>query len=110
MQRLIGAAVLAIVLSGCSAPLKKHADSGDDSSSPACTKVWQDGATLPKDYQGCTRPDGDLEAAVTIKCDSGEGTFTTYEDNYFALLGGTITKASSDSDAYAAAYAKCNAG
>lgn len=74
---------------------------------PSCGEVWVDGATLPAKYDGCVRPDGSIEAAVVYDCDSGIGRFTGYDDRFFALLGGKITEAGSDSPEYGAAYEEC---
>lgn len=78
-----------------------------ESGTPVCSDVWVDGGTLPEDYAGCENADGSIEAAATIKCDSGIGAFTTYQDEFFALLGGEITEAPSTSEEYSAAYEEC---
>jgi hypothetical protein len=106
-KRLVVAAAIAFMATGCSG------DGGNDKASaetsgglPTCSDVWGDGKTLPDDYNGCA--DGDtIEAAVIQDCDSGIGRFTTYRDQFHALLGGKITEAPSSSKEYAAAYEKC---
>lgn len=112
-MRILTAALFLLVLAGCGGEASNGGGSTSTSKTPVmptCSKVWVNGATLPKGYDGCVRSDGDIEAAVTHKCDSGIGTFTTFQDHYFALLGGKITKAKSDSQAYSKAYNDCFAG
>lgn len=107
-RRLACAAALLFVASGCGGG---NGDSGDDaagSGMPSCSDVWRDGATLPKDYDGCTNDDGSIEAAVSRECDSGIGTLVTYQDDFYALLGGKITEAPADSKTYSNFfYKKC---
>lgn len=109
--RLAICAALALLATGCSGDDTGADDSGSaataESGTPACSEVWIDGETLPGDYEGCTNDDGSIEAAATLECDSGIGTFATYQDEFFALLGGEITEAPSDSEEYAAAYEDC---
>lgn len=112
MRTGLAAIALALLATGCSSSDETDAaDNGSDteasSSVPACSDIWVDGQTLPEDYDGCENDGGSIEAAATIECDSGIGTFATYQDEFFALLGGEITEAPSDSDEYAAAYEEC---
>lgn len=111
--RLAICAALALMASGCSSDDGETSAESDtatapeSSGTPACAEVWVDGETLPEDYEGCENEDGSIEAAATIECDSGIGTFATYQDEFFALLGGEITEAPSSSEEYAAAYEEC---
>lgn len=91
-RALIVAAVAVLALSGCGDD-DKDDDAGDITSGvPACSDVWVAGETLPEDYEGCTREDGDLEAAVTLPCTDGTE-LAGYEDRFWALLGGEIKDA-----------------
>jgi hypothetical protein len=75
---------------------------------PSCAEVWVDGKTLPGDYGGCGNDDS-ITAAVTINCKDGSK-FTTYEDRFFAILGGTVHANVGEpgtDPAYVAAYDAC---
>lgn len=72
-----------------------------------CADVWIDGGTLDAGYQGCS-VDGQPELPSVVTCESGDQ-FTTYDDRFFAVLGGEITEASAGSTEYEAAVAECNA-
>jgi len=73
-----------------------------------CSEVWVDGATLPRNYEGCM--DGkDFAVAVLVDC-VGDDRFTTYDDRFHAFLGGTITEASPNSQEYLSAYSACTRG
>lgn len=69
----------------------------------ACSDVWVDGKTLPKDYEGCN--DGDTFEVAVVAGDCG---LVTYEGDteFYALLGGKITEVESlaDDPGYKAAY------
>lgn len=112
MRTGLAAIALALLATGCSSSDDTDAaDNGSGaetgSSVPACSDVWVNGQTLPEDYEGCMNGDDSMEAAVILECDSGIGSFAAYQDEFFALLGGEITEAPSDSDEYAAAYEEC---
>lgn len=114
MRTLTALAVLVLALSACS-----NGESDDDTdnagtitsvederaSLPACADVWQDGATLPDDYDGCMEGDM-LVVAVTLDCTTGSG-FTTFEDRMFARMGGVIDEDDSDSPSYRKAWNDC---
>lgn len=72
---------------------------------PACAQVWKDGATLPRDYEGCEGPTT-TELGAGIDCWNSPG-LMTYDDRFFALLGGEITEAPVGSEAYDQAYDEC---
>lgn len=72
-----------------------------------CADVWIDGETLDAGYQGCS-VDGQPELPSVVTCESGDQ-FTTYDDRFFAVLGGQITEASAGSTEYEAAVEECNA-
>jgi hypothetical protein len=100
------APLLALTVAACGGGGEDAESAGTSGVMPDCSDVWVDGETLPEDYEGCT--DGDtIAAAVTIECDSGIGTFVTYDDRFHALLGDTVTEASTESDEYAKAYEDC---
>lgn len=103
MRYLIGAFLAAVALAGCSS----SDDSSNSNSTPSCADVWQPGATLPADYQGCRRADGTLEAAVAITCDGPD--LVTYGSISFAFLGGTVHRVSelATDPSYKAALDRC---
>jgi len=111
-MRGVGILVLVALLTACSG------GSGDDTPEPSetsaglptCSQVWVDGTVLPANYLGCTNEDGTIEGEASVECESGSGRFVTYQDRFFALAGGQITEASTDSDAYATAYHECHVG
>lgn len=110
MKRTIAAVFAALLLAGCSG--SDDSSKGDDSKSgddayPSCESVWVDGQTLPKNYEGCTSDPDTIEAPALLECDSGIGQFTSFDDRFFALLGGEITEAGPDSDEYSKAYDEC---
>ena len=81
---LLAAAALLAAVTACSS-------SSDDQGTPACADVWQAGHTLPAGYEGCTLPDGSLQAAVTSDCAAGK--LTTYQDAW-AYIGGKVHETS----------------
>lgn len=114
MKNLIGSTIAlafaATVLVGCGD------DAGDDylqdmvddmDSAAACSDVWVDGKTLPKDYEGCNDEDDTFVVLVT----SGDCGLATYEGDteFYALLGGEITEvpALADDPGYAKAFEDC---
>jgi len=66
----------------------------DDEGTPACSQVWVSGQTLPKNYNGCTNRKM-FVAPVTHECTDGSS-LTTYDDKFYALLGGPISKAQTE--------------
>ncbi|NPC97838.1 hypothetical protein [Nocardioides sp. zg-DK7169] len=66
-------------------------ETGVAEEAPACTQVWEEGATLPDDYEGCEDESGAYAAAVWATCDDPAMEFTSYEDELFAKRGDTIT-------------------
>ncbi|VXB83563.1 hypothetical protein [Aeromicrobium sp. 9AM] len=75
---------------------------------PKCVDVWVSGKTIPKDYEGCSKGDT-IEAAVTLDCRDGSK-FITYDDRFFATLGGKITAYEGNGEggaAYQKAYDAC---
>jgi hypothetical protein len=107
------AALLGIVACGADRGDRNAPDPADDTSAsqtlPACADVWVKGQTLPTDYQGCTTPDGAEAAAMIVECVDGRS-WATHEDRFFGYLGGTITEAPAESDAYREAFDKCQMG
>lgn len=103
-MRVIGCLLLAIALTACGDKPDGNSPSGEGDL-PKCSDVWVNGETLPADYDGCANG-GTTEAAVTIDCTDG-GEFTTYDDRFFAVLGGKITEADPDSESYTEAYNAC---
>lgn len=100
---LPAAALVALALTGCS-------DSSDGSSegAPDCSDVWVAGETLPDDYEGCAE-DGETGYAVLLTY--GDCEITTYDDRFYAALGGEIGEADGtlDQDAgYVALIDACN--
>src|ERR1700712_5301057 len=76
---------------------------------PSCTDVWQDGATLPKDYTTCS--DGNAAGAQDVtKCNDGTR-LIAYSDLFYAVTGGKITKPKEspmqDTPAYGKVYSAC---
>ncbi len=72
-----------------------------------CADVWIDGETLDAGYQGCSI-DGEPMLPNVVTCESGDQ-FTTFDDQFFAVLGGEITEAPADSAEYTAALEECGA-
>lgn len=125
MSRVSGVAVAlacasALALSSCGSeePEKRADATGSPSTSstptapasdtPQCADVWQQGKVLPRPYRGCLS-DGQLVAAHKLLCSSGQ-TLVLFDDQYFAVIGGTITHATSPlrKDAtYLAAVQRC---
>ncbi|HQR26559.1 MAG TPA: hypothetical protein PLP61_05915 [Nocardioides sp.] len=73
---------------------------------PGCSEVWVDGGTLPADYRGCVGADDVLEVSEVRKCSSAEGSFVTF-DRFFALAGGPISDAGTESATYQQLYQQC---
>lgn len=58
---------------------------------PDCAKVWVVGKKLAGNYQGCTSA-GNPVKADRISCSSGQ-VMVRYLDRFYAVRGGTVTKA-----------------
>jgi hypothetical protein len=58
---------------------------------PACADVWQEGATLPRSYSGCTEGDTYVERSA-IGCSSGQR-LIRYDDRFYSVPGGTVQQA-----------------
>lgn len=84
-MRLAAATALGLMLPllGCSAE-----SANDPSSLRECSDVWDEGATLPTSYSGCT-VGGQLIAPELLECNSAGERWTTY-DHFAAVLGGEI--------------------
>jgi hypothetical protein len=98
-----------------STPASEAPGSGGASASPtpegpACTAVWKNGATLPRDYSGCVAG----STAVTPSdryCEFGRK-LVIYDDHFYAVRTGTIhrTHGPLDQDpGYRSAMASCMA-
>ncbi len=112
MKPLLGTLALLLV-AACGSETEAPAadptasDDGGATVSSACTDVWIAGQELPDEYEGCTRPDGDLEAAVTYECTNG-GELVGYDDRFYVVRPGKIAEIKGDDDqAYAAAFDAC---
>ncbi len=82
------------------------ADAGG-SGQPDCDEIWVDGQQLPQRYAGC------LEGEETVKaekqrCSSGQ-VLVTYDDRFYAVLGGPVneTDGLSDNKDYRQAESSC---
>ena len=58
---------------------------------PDCSTVWVEGETLDRKYRGCVQ-DGVLVTAEKVGCSSGQ-TFVLFQDEFWAVKGGTIKRA-----------------
>jgi hypothetical protein len=47
-------------------------------------------ASLPKDYDGCTEADDAIVGFANQDCVDGAGDLTSYDDRFYARLGGEI--------------------
>lgn len=76
---------------------------------PACTDIWKDGATLPKNYTTCSDGAAPGRQDVT-KCKDGTK-LVAYSDLYYAVTGGTISKPKAapmqDTPEFGKVYAAC---
>jgi hypothetical protein len=108
-------AVLALVtlgLTACGSDQSSEATGTGSSTNgmPACTSVWQDGATLPRTYGGCVQDD-QVVAPDSLGCSSGQR-IIRYADSYYAVPGGTVhaaTKPLNGDRQYIAAVHRCRA-
>src|SRR6187401_1423828 len=101
MRRLLAATVLAAV-TGCSGT-----SSDESGTSASCSDVWQDGKTLPANYEGCKLPDGSLQVATFHDC--GGRKLNTY-GNAWAFAGGEIHQVTGEvaaDPAYRLAFNNC---
>lgn len=111
------ALVLALSLAACGGGSdggKKGGGGGDaadpEAGVPKCSEVWVEGATLPKDYEGCMNG-GTTDVLVALDCEDGSK-LTSYDDTYYAVLGGKIGKAAkqggtADDPGYKKAFDAC---
>lgn len=98
-----------VVLAGCGGsadPVDPGVTPLSDSL-PACADVWVEGASLPEDYAGCVDDDGVLQASVSQKCTSVDGSLTTYADTYFVFQNGRVRAGGAEDPAYQQAYGVC---
>lgn len=108
MRTVILTVAALIALAGCGGSGTAKADDAG-SGTPKCSDVWVDGATLPKDYDGCMSGSDMLEASVTSDCADGSQ-LGGYDDRFYALLGGTIHEVKgeiADDAGYKAAVDAC---
>lgn len=79
---------------------------------PDCETVWQEGATLPRGYQGCVDSTDTLVPRDALGCSSGQR-MVSHDDRFWAVPGGTIHEATAatlaDDSEYAAAVRTCRA-
>lgn len=120
MTRLVATVLLALSLTACGGGNDDKADSDpttsapvsdapESSGTPTCSDVWVVGETLPEDYEGCEEGDT-LFASVTQDCKDGS-VFTSYDDRFYAVLGGPIAaNVEGDDPAYSAFYDACLGG
>lgn len=105
MKTALTAAALLVALAACSSQADEPAPKKDaQSGTPACSDVWQEGATLPADYEGCETADT-IEAAVYYDCADGTR-LTTFQDKWWALAGEKV-HADPDGSGYSEAFAAC---
>lgn len=64
---------------------------------PDCTEVWQEGARIPRSYQGCTEEGGVYVERDVLGCSSGQR-MVRYADRFWGVLGGTVNEASGSLD------------
>ncbi len=105
-RTLLLLAAAPLLLSGCG-------DSGSDDevtpqseSLPACSDVWVEGKVLPDDYTGCVDEDKVLQVSEIKDCTSIDASFTTFGQEYYAVLGQQIHSDVASED-YKQAYGVC---
>lgn len=82
---------------------------GGASGMTSCSDVWVTGKTLPAKYDGCTE-DGGISAPTVLDCADGSS-WTSYNDKFYAKLGGEIYAVKgemADDPAYMAFYNECS--
>lgn len=121
MRRLTTVAVLALALTACGGGDDEAEEGGttapetSESSSeaaepavPTCSDVWQEGQSLPADYEGCM--DGEtLVVATFLSCSDGRSLYTYegVEPNLFAFDTDAIQVGGAADRAYSDAYGEC---
>ena len=106
-------ALVALGLTACGSGSSSTEATGTGSSSsgmPECSTVWQDGATLPRSYDGCVQGDQVVQPDP-LACSSGQR-IIRYADSYYAVPGGTVhaaTKPLNSDRQYIAAAHSCRA-
>lgn len=80
---------------------------------PDCSGVWVAGRKLDERYDGCATMQS-MDLAVVIDCADGSR-LTTYQDRYWAVLGGRIKDSGSnggisDDPGYSDDYQACTSG
>jgi hypothetical protein len=106
-RTLLLLAAAPLVLAGCG-------DSGPDDekvtpqseSMPTCSEVWVEGKVLPADYTGCVDEGGVLQVSQIKDCSSIDGSFTTFHQDFYAVLGQQI-HSDVKSQEYKQAYGVC---
>ncbi len=111
MRRTLGLCALVLALTGvaCSDQSENNESgtAGRADELGECADIWIDGETLDAGYQGCTI-EGRPMLPNVVTCESGDQ-FTTFDGQFFGVLGGEITEASADSEEYTAAIEECAA-
>ena len=107
MRLALGLSAAVLALAGCASDSEgsEESQAGSADDLPECSEVWIDGESLDSEYSGCL-VDGQPSLPSFIPCESGDQ-FVDYEEAYFAVVGGEITEASTDSAEYAAAFEEC---
>jgi hypothetical protein len=125
MKKLLAAVLLAASLAACGGgndeptqePVESPSESAATADLPQCSEVWVDGKTLPSDYDGCVRDDGNAVAADVKPCGSGPEQFARYETTdeddiaypYIAILGEKVIEYTDDENGpYAKLFNKCD--
>jgi len=100
----VTAAIAAVAIAACASERDVPPGFSADEL-PSCSVVWVEGKTLPAHYDGCMAEDG-MIAPAFVDC-AGGGQFTTYDDRFYALIGGKIAEADNGSQDYLGAYSAC---
>lgn len=76
---------------------------------PACGQVWEPGATLPQDYDGCLLR-GEEPVQEVYECDD-DRRLVVIDDRRFAFTGGEVVEPEDsplqDGEAFSSAYSEC---